>query len=245
MSTVGVVARLLVVEDDEGIVTLLAHALRREGFELEVLDRGEPVVDRVVAGGIDLLLLDLSLPDIDGLDVCRRVRERAPSLPIVMLTGRGSELDVVAGLEAGAHDYVAKPFRLAELVARLRVNLRPSTGVHTVVSAAPTEQSGVRVDPDTRRAWRGDHELDLTPTEFDVLALLLSEAGRVLSRQRIVDHVRRAHGAGSDRSLDMHISSLRKKLLDADPTGKSSSDDGSSARLIATVRGVGFRFETD
>lgn len=229
----GEPAKVLVVEDDAGVVELLVRALEREGFAVEVTDRGAQAPTRVEAGDVDIVLLDLNLPDADGLDVCRRIRERLPALPVVMLTGRGSELDVVAGLEAGAHDYVSKPFSVAELIARMRANLRPSGHAAAVPLDDRLELRGVAVERTERRVERDGREVELTPAELDVLAVLMADSGRVVSRERIVDHLRREHGAGSNRSLDMHISSLRKKLGDDDP----------AARLITTVRGVGFRFE--
>ena len=177
---------------------------------------------------IDLVLLDLTLPDADGLDVCRWIRDTDERLPIVMLTARAEETDVVIGLDAGADDYITKPFRLAELMARLRVRLRLAT------PRVPTVQ-GVRVDPEAHRAWKDDEELDLTPKEFDLLTLLITDAGRVVPRKRIMHDVWDEFYYGSTRTLDMHISSLRKKL----------GDDPTSPRRITTVRGVGFRFELD
>lgn len=229
----GQPAKVLVVEDDAGVVELLVRALEREGFEVEVTDRGAEAPTRVEGGDVDIVLLDLNLPDADGLDVCRRIRERLPALPVVMLTGRGSELDVVAGLEAGAHDYVSKPFSVAELIARMHANLRPSGHAAAVPLEGRLELRGLVVERTTRRVERDGRDVDLTPAELDVLAVLVADTGRVVSRERIVEHLRREHGAGSNRSLDMHISSLRKKLGDDEPT----------ARLITTVRGVGFRFE--
>jgi DNA-binding response OmpR family regulator len=217
---------ILIVEDDAAIATPLVRAIEREGFAVHHVTRG---TDALAAAreDIDLVLLDLTLPDVDGLAVCRSIRDRDNWLPIVILTARAEESDVVTGLDAGADDYVTKPFRLAELLARLRVRLRLATPRSATVQ-------DVRVDPSAHRAWQDGRELELTPKEFDLLALLVTDAGRVVSRQRIMHDVWDEHYYGSTRTLDMHISSLRKKL----------GDDPTRPRFISTVRGVGFRFET-
>jgi DNA-binding response OmpR family regulator len=216
---------ILLVEDDTAIAQPLVRAIEREGFEVRHVTHGREAIS-AATGGVDLVLLDLTLPDIDGLVVCRSIRDGNVRLPIVILTARAEETDVVIGLDAGADDYVTKPFRLAELLARLRVRLRLAVPRSATVR-------GVRVDSEAHRAWLDDEQLDLTPKEFDLLALLLTDAGHVVSRQRIMHDVWDEHYYGSTRTLDMHISSLRKKL----------GDDPSNPRLITTVRGVGFRFE--
>jgi DNA-binding response OmpR family regulator len=232
--TFGDVARLLVVEDDPAISRPLVRALEREGFIVDHVDNGEAALLRAADEEVDLVLLDLTLPDVDGLEVCRRLREERPMLPVVMLTARGEEVDLIVGFDAGADDYVTKPFRVAELVARLRARLRGAPGrAPTAGSGEPPSVAGVRVDVDAHRAWVGGQELDLTPKEFDLLALLVGEAGRALRREEIMSAVWDEHWWGSTRTLDMHISSLRRKL----------GDDPARPRLITTVRGVGFRFE--
>jgi DNA-binding response OmpR family regulator len=215
---------ILLVEDDAAIATPLVRAIEREGFVVEHVTNGADAL--APRADVDLVLLDLTLPDVDGLDVCRSIRDRDNRLPIVILTARSEESDVVTGLDAGADDYVTKPFRLAELLARLRVRLRLATPRSATVQ-------DVRVDPQAHRAWQEERELELTPKEFDLLALLVTDAGRVVSRQRIMHDVWDEHYYGSTRTLDMHISSLRKKL----------GDDPTRPRFISTVRGVGFRFE--
>jgi len=216
---------ILLVEDDIAIAQPLVRAIEREGFDVQHVTKGRAAIS-AATGGVDLVLLDLTLPDVDGLVVCRSIRDVDERLPIVILTARAEETDVVIGLDAGADDYVTKPFRLAELLARLRVRLRLTTPRSSTVR-------GVRVDPEAHRAWRDNEPLDLTPKEFDLLALLVADAGRVVSRQRIMHDVWDEHYYGSTRTLDMHISSLRKKL----------GDDPTNPHLITTVRGVGFRFE--
>jgi DNA-binding response OmpR family regulator len=220
------VTSILLVEDDTAIAQPLVRAIEREGFAVRHVERGREAI-AASRGNIDLVLLDLTLPDIDGLDVCRTIRRTDDRLPIVILTARSEEADVVIGLDAGADDYVSKPFRLAELLARMRVRLR-------LVPPGTATAQDVRVDAPAHRAWRDGEELDLTPKEFDLLVLLVTDAGRVVSRQRIMHDVWDEHYYGSTRTLDMHISSLRRKL----------HDDPAEPRLITTVRGVGFRFET-
>jgi DNA-binding response OmpR family regulator len=230
------VTRLLVVEDDAAIFRPLVRALEREGFVVDHVDSGSAALVRVTDGGVDLVLLDLTLPDMDGLEVCRQLRQEWPVLPVVMLTARGEEVDLIVGFDAGADDYVTKPFRVAELVARLRARLRTvPDGASAGGVGGELRMGGVRVDLEAHRAWAGDEELDLTPKEFDLLALLVAEAGKTLRREQIMSAVWDEHWWGSTRTLDMHVSSLRRKL----------GDDPARPRLITTVRGVGFRFEAD
>ena len=214
--------RVLLVEDDRDIAEPLARALAREGYEVGTAGDGRAALETVLDAPPDLIILDVGLPGMDGLEVCRHVRDVRPQVPILMLTARDGELETVAGLDAGADDYVTKPFRLSVLLARIRAMLRRS---------APPELAAadVRIDEASRRAWRGDRELDLSPKEFDLLALLVREAGSVVARERIMDEVWDVNWFGSTKTLDMHMSWLRRKL--GDPP------------LIATVRRVGFRFE--
>ena len=214
--------RVLLVEDDRDIAEPLARALTREGYDVTAAGDGRVALNEVLDCPPDLIILDIGLPGMDGLDVCRHVRDVRPHVPILMLTARDGELETVAGLDAGADDYVTKPFRLSELLARIRAMLRRS--------APPELTAGdVRVDDASRRAWRGERELDLSPKEFDLLAMLVRDAGKVVTRERIMDEVWDVNWFGSTKTLDMHMSWLRRKL--GDPP------------LIATVRRVGFRFE--
>jgi DNA-binding response OmpR family regulator len=216
------VTRVLLVEDDRDIAEPLARALAREGYDVSSAGDGRIAMQTVLDAPPDLIILDVGLPGMDGLEVCRHVREARPQIPIVMLTARDGELETVAGLDAGADDYVTKPFRLSVLLARVRAALRRSAPPEHVVG-------DVRVDEASRRAWRGERELELSPKEFDLLALLVREAGTVVTRERIMDEVWDVNWFGSTKTLDMHMSWLRRKL--GDPP------------LIATVRRVGFRFE--
>jgi DNA-binding response OmpR family regulator len=220
--TIGPVIRVLLVEDDQDIAEPLARALTREGYEVATAGDGRVALETVLDAPPDLIILDVGLPGMDGLEVCRHVRDVRPQVPILMLTARDGELETVAGLDAGADDYVTKPFRLSVLLARIRAMLRRS-------GPAELAAADVRVDEASRRAWRGDGELDLSPKEFDLLALLVREAGTVVTRERIMDEVWDVNWFGSTKTLDMHMSWLRRKL--GDPP------------LIATVRRIGFRFE--
>jgi DNA-binding response OmpR family regulator len=225
------VAKILLVEDDERISEPLVRVLTAEGFEVAHVATGRDALDRVAADRPDLVVLDLTLPDIDGLDVCRQLRSGSADLPIVMLTARREEVDVIVGLDAGADDYIAKPFRLAELVARLRARLRVATAA--APAATVLEGSGIRVDLDARRAYVDHQEIELTTKEFDLLAMLMKRPDVTFTREQIMREVWDEHWWGSTRTLDTHISTLRRKIGDvSDP-----------ASIIVTLRGVGFRFE--
>ena len=217
---------VLLAEDDPAISEPLARALRREGYDVDVASDGPGTLEAARAGGVDLIVLDIGLPRLDGLEVCRRIRSAGQSVPVLILTARADEVDTVIGLDAGADDYVTKPFRLAELLARVRALLRRGASETKVVQ-------GVRIDTDARRAWLGDTEIELTSKEFDLLALLVAEAGKVVTREQIMRQVWDSKWWGSTKTLDMHVSWLRRKL----------GDDAHSPQFITTVRGVGFRFE--
>jgi DNA-binding response OmpR family regulator len=217
---------VLLAEDDASISDPLARALRREGYDVDVSADGPGTLGRALAGGIDLIVLDLGLPELDGLEVCRRLRSEGRATPVLVLTARADEVDTVIGLDAGADDYVTKPFRLAELLARVRALLRRGSAETQVVQ-------GVRIDPEARRAWSGEEELELTTKEFDLLWALIKDAGKVVTREQLMRDVWGAKWWASTKTLDMHVSWLRRKL----------GDDAHSSRYITTVRGVGFRFE--
>jgi len=228
---------VLLVEDDVRISEPLIRVLRSEGFEVEHVDAGLSAIESVTAGRPDLVLLDLTLPDVDGLDVCRKIRADHPNLPIIMLTARAEEMDVIVGLNAGADDYVAKPFRLAELVARIRARLRIAEHTASQPTAGLTG-AGIELDTEARRCFVTDaagnrNEVELTTKEFDLLELLMRQPGVTLKREQIMSQVWDENWWGSTRTLDTHTSTLRRKILDeTDPPSK-----------IVTVRGVGFRFD--
>lgn len=219
--------RVLLAEDDAAIAEPLSRALRREGYEVEVADDGERALQLALRGA-DLLVLDLGLPRLDGLEVCRRLRAAGATMPVLILTARADEVDTVVGLDAGADDYVTKPFRLAELLARTRALLRrgssDSEGVELLV-----------IDSESRRAYFKGVELHLTGKEFSVLAVLFRERGRVVPREQLMREVWETVWYGSTKTLDMHISVLRRKL----------GDDAAQPRYITTIRGIGFRLDLD
>src|SRR5919106_3083451 len=217
--------RVLLVEDDPGIAESVRDGLRRYQFDVEVTDSGRRALD--IGPAVDVVLLDLGLPDIDGVDVCRQLRA-VSDVPIIVVTARDDELDRVIGLEVGADDYVVKPFGLRELIARIRAVSRRSARA----AAGHDEDERMRlgamvVDRRTRRVTVADHEIELTPKEFDLLAVLAAEPGTVLRREHLLEQVWDVNWFGSTKTLDVHVASLRKKL----------GDPG----WIETVRGVGFR----
>ncbi len=222
--------RVLLVEDDLAIAQPLARALEREGHDVQVAAEGKAALAQVRAGNQDLVVLDLGLPDLDGLEVCRTLRSEDPRLPILILTARGSEIDVVVGFEMGADDYVSKPFRSKELMARIRSLLRRAQ----VGELNTLRVQDVVLDADARKAWVGTRELTLSRMEFDLLHALMREHGTTIPRERLMREVWHTHWYGSSKTLDMHVSWLRRKL------GDSATD----SRYISTVRGVGLRFES-
>lgn len=219
---------VLLVEDDPAISEPLARALGREGYEVRAHGTGRGALAEVE--GADLVVLDLGLPDIDGLDVAREIRASGLAVPILILTARTDEVDMVVGLDAGADDYVTKPFRLAELLARVRALLRRTGGESTDSDLVAQD---VRVDVNAHRAFLGETELQLTAKEFDLLRVLVREAGTVVERDALMREVWGSDPTGSTKTLDMHVSWLRRKL----------GDDAANPRYITTVRGMGFRFE--
>lgn len=221
---------VLLVEDDPAISEPLARALGREGYEVRAHGTGRGALGDIL--GADLVVLDLGLPDMDGLDVAREIRSQGSSVPILVLTARTDEVDMVVGLDAGADDYVTKPFRLAELLARVRALLRRAG---SDFQDDTLEAQDIKVDVSAHRAFQNGRELQLTAKEFDLLRILIKEAGNVVPRQVIMQEVWGSDPAGSTKTLDMHISWLRRKL----------GDDAAYPYYISTVRGMGFRFETE
>lgn len=213
--------RVLVVEDDDAIAEPLAIGLIRAGFEVSRASTGAAAL---AAGEVDLVLLDLGLPDMDGYEVCRRIRARALT-PIIVVTARGEETDRVLGLELGADDYLVKPFGLRELVARVRAVLRRSISLPE--PEGPQRIGSLELDRRTRQVRVADSDIALTQKEFDLLAVLADDPGAVISRQEILERVWDPHWYGTTKTIDVHIASLRKKL--------------GTAEWIETSRGVGFR----
>ena len=212
--------RILIVEDDDAIAKPLAEGLRREGFEVTRVATGEEALEASVP---DLVLLDLRLPGVDGTEVCRRLRARS-DVPIIVVTAKGEEVDRVVLLELGADDYIVKPFGFRELIARIRAVTR-RTGDRPALSAARLGR--LELDTRGRRIFVDGEEIDLTPKELDLLALLASDPGAVFSRSRILEEVWQTSWFGSAKTIDVHVGALRKKL--GDPS------------WIETVRGVGLR----
>lgn len=225
--------RILVVEDDDSIATGLCRALTANGYIAERVGSGQAALDRLaIIPNVDLVLLDLGLPDMDGIDVCRAIRTVDTVLPIVMLTARSEEIDVVVGLDAGAVDYLAKPLRLAELIARIRVQLRrPGAAEDTKPTMLCVDD--VRVDLAARRVWLNDSELSIRAKEFDLLAALMANAGIVMTRERLMADVWDEHWFGSTKTLDVHIASLRRRL------GEKAGDRS----RITALRAIGYRYE--
>ncbi len=219
--------RILVIEDDPTIGHALEATLQSEGHDVVWFHRADDALRDAEDRRPALVLLDLGLPDRDGVDVCRELRLIAPTCRIMMITARAEEVDAVVGLDAGADDYVTKPFRLGELLARVRAHLRRA---EDEPSREPVEVGDLTLDAGSRRVWVNGTEVELRPKEFDLLALLVREAGRAITRERIMEDVWDEHWFGSTKTLDMHILALRRKL------------EGGSAR-ITTLRHVGYRLD--
>jgi DNA-binding response OmpR family regulator len=220
------VAHIVVVEDDEGIGASLAKTLQGQGYEVDWARTGAEGLAAVRAS-TSVVILDLGLPDQDGLALCRRLRRAVPSPQVLILTARNAEADVVLGLDAGADDYIVKPFRLAELLARVRVCTRRVDGDrdHLVVGS-------LSIDVDARTVQLDGVNVDMRPKEFDLLVALARDAGRVVTRERLLSDVWDEHWFGSTKTLDIHIWALRRKL-----------DDPDAQSRITTVRGVGYRMD--
>ena len=224
---------VLVVEDEESFIEALTVGLRREGFEVAVARDGVAALEAFELHKPDLVLLDVMLPRMSGLDVCRQIRTKS-KVPIIMVTAKGAEIDTVVGLEVGADDYVTKPYRLRELVARMRAVLRRSPG-----DDAPEESLGaidvgdVRLDPERHEVWVRDEQVPLPLKEFDLLHLLLVNAGRVLPRELLIDRVWGHDYVGDTKTLDVHVKRLRAKV----------EEDPANPVRIVTIRGLGYKYE--
>ena len=217
--------RILIVDDDEELSSLLTELLTREGFRVDTQNDGRRGLAAALNGGYDLMVLDVMLPGLDGFEILKRVRREA-RLPILMLTARGEDEDRIVGLELGADDYLSKPFNTRELVARIRAIMRR---LEQRQPGGKLEINGIAIDPGTREVFRDASPVEATTFEFDILETLMRSAGRVVSRDELMEELYGRKATPFDRSVDMHISHLRKKLEGDKP-------------LIKTVRGVGYQF---
>ncbi len=241
VTTDGRPVTVLLAEDEESFVDALVVGLGHEGFKVTVARDGHEALQLFDETGPDMVLLDMMLPKLSGIDVCRAIRARS-NVPIIMVTAKGAEIDTVVALEVGADDYVTKPYRLRELVARMRAVMRriPAAGserrggLHSSADGeASLEAGNVRVDLDQRRVYVRGEEVRLRRKEFELLRLLVENAGRVLTRDVLIDRVWGTDYIGDTKTLDVHIKRLRSRI-EVDP---------SSPKLITTVRGVGYRFD--
>lgn len=225
--------RVLVVDDDVNVSEVVARYLTHEGFEVETVGDGRVAIERALADPPDLVVLDLMLPGIDGLEVCRRLRALAP-VPVIMLTARGEESDRVIGLELGADDYVAKPFSPKELVARVRAVLRRARGPLAATPGGPLvlEDADLRVDVAARQAWREDELVPLTARELELLVFLMRHPRQAFRREDLLQHVWGTR-YGDTSTITVHVRRLREKI----------EPDPSNPTRIATVWGVGYRWE--
>ena len=238
MSTAPKPTKVLIVEDEESFLEALRIGLGREGFAIDIARDGREALDRFDASEPDIVLLDVMLPRISGVDVCREIRTKS-DVPIIMVTAKGEEIDAVVGLEVGADDYVTKPYRFRELVARMRSVLRRSVMVggpedvpHSEGGLQPIDAGEVHIDPDRHEVLiRGDR-VDMPLKEFDLLVALASNAGRVLTRDQLIDEVWGLDYVGDTKTLDVHIKRLRNKV-ETDPSNPTS---------IVTIRGLGYKF---
>ncbi len=225
-------ARVLVVEDEESFSDALSYMLRKEGFEVSVAATGTAALTEFDRTGADIVLLDLMLPEMSGTEVCRQLRSRS-HVPIIMVTARDSEIDKVVGLEIGADDYVTKPYSPRELVARIRAVLRRNAG-EVADLAPPTLSAGpVRMDVERHVVTVSGAAVPLPLKEFELLEMLLRNAGRVLTRGQLIDRVWGADYVGDTKTLDVHVKRLRSKI----------EPEPSTPRYIVTVRGLGYKFE--
>jgi DNA-binding response OmpR family regulator len=222
--------RVLVVDDDAVIRWLVRDGLEREGFDVSDVEDGASALARLEGDRPNLVILDVNLPERGGFDVLSAIRAGS-NVPVILLTGRVSEIDRVLGLELGADDYVVKPFSPKELVARVRAVLRRS-GIATTASEAPLRVGDVSIDPSRLRVTAGDRSIELTPTEFQLLATLAREPGRVFTRGQLLDAIHGVAFASYERAIDAHVKNIRRKL----------EPEPARPRYVLTVHGVGYRF---
>ncbi|MCX8125863.1 MAG: response regulator transcription factor [Dehalococcoidia bacterium] len=219
--------RILFIEDELDFATAIARGLRREGYAVDIAADGDQGWELAEVNEYDLVLLDLNLPGMDGLEVCRRLRGSKPGLLIMMLTARSHLTDKITGLDLGADDYLTKPFHFEELLARIRALLR-----RDMRTREPLLQCGeLKLDPAARIAWRGNHRLELTRKEFGILEYLMRHPGETVSQEQLIEHVWDMEADPFTQAIRVHISSLRRKL----------GDDSKSPHLIETVVGKGYR----
>jgi two-component system, OmpR family, response regulator len=222
--------RVLVVEDEAKMAELLARGLAEEGHAVDVAGRGEDALWMAQAAGYDAIVLDVMLPGLDGFAVCRELRVREVWTPVLLLTARDAVDDRVSGLDAGADDYLVKPFSFAELLARLRALKRRVPAERPVI----VRVGDLRLDPAGHRAWRGEHELDLSPKEFALLELFMTHSDQVLSRQQLLEGGWDMSYERRSNLIDVYVGYLRQKI--DKPYGKQS---------LETVRGIGYRLRED
>lgn len=225
------VTRILLVDDEPLITDSLTYSLRREGFDVKAVGDGVQALKEIADFDPDLLVLDIMLPGMSGIEVCRQLRTKS-AVPVIMLTARGEEIDRVIGLEVGADDYLAKPFSFRELLARIRSILRRVELDRQTSQVQPIALGDLSLDPVARRMFKDEKELQLSAREFDLLSLLMRNAGRALSRDELLTEVWGDDWIGDPRTLDVHVRWLRIKI----------EDDPASPRYIQTVRGHGYRF---
>ncbi|MEH0109300.1 response regulator transcription factor [Tersicoccus sp. MR15.9] len=224
-------SKILIVEDEESFSDPLSYLLGKEGYEVAVVDNGTDAISEFDRDGADLVLLDLMLPGLPGTEVCRQLRQRS-NVPVIMLTAKDAEIDKVVGLELGADDYVTKPYSSRELVARVRAVLRRQGEPEELVSAT-VEAGPVRMDVDRHVVTVSGEQVPLPLKEFELLEMLLRNAGRVLTRGQLIDRVWGSDYVGDTKTLDVHVKRLRSKV----------EPDPSSPRHLVTVRGLGYKFE--
>ena len=225
--------RVLVVEDEESYSDALSYMLRKEGFEVSLANNGLDAIAEFEKTGADIVLLDLMLPGLPGTEVCRRIRQTS-TVPVIMVSAKDSEVDKVVGLELGADDYVTKPYRLRELVARMRAVLRRSPGDDAgELGPSAVSVGDVSLDPEEHTVVLRGEPLALPLKEFELLHVLLANAGRVLPRDTLIDRVWGSDYVGDTKTLDVHVKRLRAKI----------EPDPGAPRYLVTVRGLGYKFE--
>ncbi|MEJ7709760.1 MAG: response regulator transcription factor [Pyrinomonadaceae bacterium] len=228
-------ANLLVIEDDENITTAISEYFTRSGYSVKTAEDGLAGVQAGISDHPDVIVLDLMLPKMDGLAVCRELREKAPYIPILMLTAKDDVVDVVLGLEMGADDYITKPFSLRELEARIKSVLRRARRAPAGSGSddeAPIVRGGLRIDPSKREVTVGERQVELTPKEFELLRLFATNPGRVFPRKYLLEKIWDYSYEGYDRTIDSHINRLRAKI----------EDNPDNPQMVLTVWGIGYKF---